>query len=251
MHRPIEIAIPIDDHGKANCPERSGRATDSPSDRSQARACRGRGGSPRPTSGSFEGTSSPPVRASSRSVFPPMCEAMQGRPVAIASRSELLIPSATLGRTKRSAARRWAAGRRPPPDRTRSEGASRLASTRASSRSRSGPSPSRIRWASVDSWTDLGPGIEQHIEILLWVQSSGEEYPRPGEATRRAIGLAREITGERVDAARHPMHPIRRDAQGEPLSLDVESRWQRRRVPEDRRRRAGKPLVRASSSASP
>ena len=35
-----------------------------------------------------------------------MPETAQGKPVAIASRSELLIPSATLGSTKTSAARK-------------------------------------------------------------------------------------------------------------------------------------------------
>ena len=52
------------------------------------------------------GTSTPVRPSSIRSVLPPMPETTQGRAVAIASRSELLIPSATLGRTKTSAARR-------------------------------------------------------------------------------------------------------------------------------------------------
>ena len=50
-----------------------------------------------------------------RSVLPAIREATQGSAVAIASRSELLIPSATLGKTKRSAARRYSDGSSTPP----------------------------------------------------------------------------------------------------------------------------------------
>ena len=63
------------------------------------------GSRPRPGA-CVSATSRPVSRSVIRSVLPPMPETTQGSPVAMASRSELLIPSATLGRTKTSAARR-------------------------------------------------------------------------------------------------------------------------------------------------
>ena len=51
-------------------------------------------------------TSRPVWPSAIKSVLPPIPETTQGRAVAMASRSELLIPSATLGKTKMSAARK-------------------------------------------------------------------------------------------------------------------------------------------------
>ena len=104
-HPAIEVDVAVDDDGEGELlvDPMAGRVAESPCfagvfEQFQERCDQ---------AAAVGSTTSRPVRPSSmRSVLPAIREATQGRAVAIASRSELLMPSATLGRTKRSAARR-------------------------------------------------------------------------------------------------------------------------------------------------
>ena len=89
-----------------------------------------------------------------RSVLPPIPETTQGRAVAMASRSELLIPSATLGKQK---CRRPASNRPDCRRRRRTERGRRSPVMPASSvsRWRSLPGPTKIRLAGARRATSV------------------------------------------------------------------------------------------------
>ncbi len=92
------------------------------------------------------------------------------------------MPSATLGRTKRSAARRYSAGLSTAPvNWTRS--AIPSDSAIAARSWRSFPGPTRMRLAERPS-SDLRPGFEQERKVLLGMEPAGEDRARPREQFR-------------------------------------------------------------------
>ena len=186
----------------------------------RARGRRGPGGGPptRPR-GRSAGRAGHRAPSWSRSVLPPMAEARQGSAVAIASRSELLIPSATLGSTKASAARSRAAGSSTAPRKwtrsatpsARAEFGEPVALRALADQDQRGPGPAG----------DLRPGVEEDVEVLLRVEPAREDHARPRREAGlvQRIGAGAEVVG--VDPAGHADHPPGGDAEGQPLPLDV------------------------------
>ncbi len=132
--------------------------------------------------------------------------------------------------------RRPLGGIRPgrPPCRRSGPGRRRPSSRAfAASRSRSSPSPTRIKDAPIGS-DDGGPGLEEQAEVLLGMEPAGEDDPRAGRQRRLDPRVGRagpEVVG--VDPAGHPDQLRGGDAEGEPLAFDVGRDRRERGVAED------------------
>ena len=178
-------------------------------------------------------------------MFPPMRDARQGSAVDIASSKELLIPSATLGKTKASAARRMGAGSATAPANWTWAAIPRVPA-RASRRSRSGPWPTRIRFAPVRRTT--AGQASRSVSRFFWgwsrpVKTTRGWGRRPASASVAVppvlFGGGMEVCG--VDSARHPDQTLRQHPQVAPLPLDIRRDGGEGRVAEDRPAEQGAP----------